>query len=371
MKTTLFDGDYPITSNLGSNYGGPNKSRPTHKGIDFGLPENTLLKAFADATLYHNFNSVAGNGIRLISGDYVVYYSHCSHVYVGNGQKVKKGQIIAASGNTGNSTGPHLHFELWKGGKVIDPLSLIIIKDEMSKQGYVITSWASPIRNDKGTEVDHAVAGHSYQYLDTREGVVKAFGKSKEFKIASNRWLHEADVTVISESDVLRNKLDQAYQEQLKLKAELQAQADRDQVLIDEYKQKISALEQEKIERENQAKELLNISLDAQVVIGAVVGELEARGIKAWWHQTVDKYVKSTFLRQLAKYTWPAWLVLFLSITVAWANTYQGDINIITGGIPAYLTVAAAIGQYLVTNYDKNKDGKVDFTDFQTELQSI
>ncbi|MDR1160005.1 MAG: M23 family metallopeptidase, partial [Syntrophomonadaceae bacterium] len=59
-----------------------------------------------------------GNGI-------VTRYAHCSSLKVRAGQNVSRGEVIAASGSTGNSTGPHLHFEVLSGGTFVNPLSAL------------------------------------------------------------------------------------------------------------------------------------------------------------------------------------------------------------------------------------------------------
>ncbi|MCR5476667.1 MAG: M23 family metallopeptidase [Lachnospiraceae bacterium] len=109
------------------------RSRPTrgastyHKGIDWATPVGTSVYASSGGTV-----SKAGWG----SGyGYVVYidhpdgkqtrYGHLSKVLVTVGQSVSQGQLIAKSGNTGVSTGPHIHFEILVGGKQVNPLNYI------------------------------------------------------------------------------------------------------------------------------------------------------------------------------------------------------------------------------------------------------
>lgn len=116
---------------LSSRYGGrkaPTKGASTnHKGIDWATPTGTAVMASSGGTV-----SVAG----WQSGyGYVVYinhpdgkqtrYGHLSKVLVSVGQQVKQGQKIALSGNTGRSTGPHLHFEIRVGGKAVNPFDYI------------------------------------------------------------------------------------------------------------------------------------------------------------------------------------------------------------------------------------------------------
>ncbi len=101
------------------------KDRPTHKGMDFKAPVGTEVLAPASGTVTRtNWNWTAnGNCMELQLDDgHLVKLLHLAENKVEAGSRITKGQVIALSGNTGRSTAPHLHYELHKGDKVVDPL---------------------------------------------------------------------------------------------------------------------------------------------------------------------------------------------------------------------------------------------------------
>lgn len=68
---------------------------------------------------------IIGNHIQIQIDDIIIVYAHCNVIYVKEGEKVVQGQEIGEVGSTGNSTGPHLHFEIRKNGKYIDPEKIL------------------------------------------------------------------------------------------------------------------------------------------------------------------------------------------------------------------------------------------------------
>lgn len=94
-----------------------------HKGRDYAAPLGTPIYAAADGTVIQAaYNSVRGNYLQLDHNNGLkTLYQHCSRIVVQNGQRVNKGQVIAYVGNTGASTGPHLHFEVWENDIPVDP----------------------------------------------------------------------------------------------------------------------------------------------------------------------------------------------------------------------------------------------------------
>ncbi|MEU6493129.1 M23 family metallopeptidase [Streptomyces sp. NPDC046984] len=95
-----------------------------HTGIDFPVSYGTTVMAATDGTVRTQWNSAYGNMLILTAKDGTeTWYCHLSTYRVSSGTTVKAGQPIAYSGNSGNSTGPHLHFEVRPGGgAAIDPL---------------------------------------------------------------------------------------------------------------------------------------------------------------------------------------------------------------------------------------------------------
>ena len=97
-----------------------------HWGMDFTAPRGTPIYATGDGIVKRADNRAAGfgNHVRIDHGfGYVSLYAHMSKYKVKRGQKVKRGEIIGYVGNTGRSAGPHLHYEIFKDGKKINPLN--------------------------------------------------------------------------------------------------------------------------------------------------------------------------------------------------------------------------------------------------------
>jgi murein DD-endopeptidase MepM/ murein hydrolase activator NlpD len=94
-----------------------------HYGVDFSTSTGTPIKAADGGTVtlsgwYYGYGYTViidhGSGVKTL-------YGHCSALYVSVGEKVYQGQTIAAVGNTGNSTGPHCHFEIIINGTNVNP----------------------------------------------------------------------------------------------------------------------------------------------------------------------------------------------------------------------------------------------------------
>jgi murein DD-endopeptidase MepM/ murein hydrolase activator NlpD len=101
------------------------KDRPTHHGMDFKVAVGTeVVTPFAGVVTRANWNWKAnGNCVEIQHADGVLAkYLHLSKNTVKAGDRVKAGDVIALTGNTGRSTGPHLHYQLNKGSKVLDPI---------------------------------------------------------------------------------------------------------------------------------------------------------------------------------------------------------------------------------------------------------
>lgn len=104
---------------------GPKPTGQQNDGINLAVPEGTPVKAADDGTVAYAGNELKGYGnlvlIRHANG-YVTAYAHASELMVKRGDTVKRGQVIAKSGQTGNVSSPQLHFEVRKGATPVDPM---------------------------------------------------------------------------------------------------------------------------------------------------------------------------------------------------------------------------------------------------------
>lgn len=113
-----------ITSEYGYRIHPITKTKKFHKGIDIGAAQGTNVLAAADGTVVTAGWNSGGYGYYITinhGGGIVTLYAHNSKLLVKAGDKVTKGQVIAKVGSTGNSTGPHIHFEVLKNGSVVSP----------------------------------------------------------------------------------------------------------------------------------------------------------------------------------------------------------------------------------------------------------
>ncbi len=97
-----------------------------HNGVDFGIPTGTPIIAPSDGVVEHIAYQARGAGryIKIRHGHITTVYMHLSKTLVRVGQSVKKGERIALSGNTGASTGPHLHYEFHLNGRPVNPMTV-------------------------------------------------------------------------------------------------------------------------------------------------------------------------------------------------------------------------------------------------------
>ena len=128
IAKSTFNGIYfsvkPVIGTITSRFGAVESVRDhTHMGMDIAAPNGTPIKAAAGGTVtqagpYGGY----GNLVVIDHGnDVTTYYGHCSEIYVSVGQEIEAGEIIAAVGSTGYSTGNHLHFEIRLNGSQVNP----------------------------------------------------------------------------------------------------------------------------------------------------------------------------------------------------------------------------------------------------------
>ena len=117
--TFIFPTSGVLTSEFGYRWG------RNHDGIDVGAPVGTAIRAADGGTVIHS-GWLGGYGLAIEidhGGGYITLYAHNNSNYVSVGDRVFQGQVIAEMGNTGNSTGPHLHFEIIQNGVPRNPFN--------------------------------------------------------------------------------------------------------------------------------------------------------------------------------------------------------------------------------------------------------
>ena len=115
-----------ITSGFGEREVTSKVMTKDHKGIDIAATQGTEIKSAIDGQVIEaDSNSQYGNFIKIKKDDMITVYAHCEKLKVSKDDNIKKGDVIATVGSTGNSTGPHLHFEIRLSNRYIDPRFII------------------------------------------------------------------------------------------------------------------------------------------------------------------------------------------------------------------------------------------------------
>ena len=119
----------PVVGYITSGYG---EREPTdiisanHAGVDIGANTGTEIIASMSGTveLVSDYGDY-GNHIKIVNGEISTLYAHCSAIFVSPGEYIEQGQKIAEVGNTGRTTGPHLHFEIRRNNVTVDPQKIL------------------------------------------------------------------------------------------------------------------------------------------------------------------------------------------------------------------------------------------------------
>ncbi len=122
-------GNYEISSGFGKRLHPIMKKMKQHKGVDFKAPMGTPVVATSAGVIEKVVLKNVGYGNHIVikhDDQYATLYAQLSRVNVEKGESVKKGQVIGAVGSSGTSTAPHLHYEVIKDGKHVDPKTYLI-----------------------------------------------------------------------------------------------------------------------------------------------------------------------------------------------------------------------------------------------------
>lgn len=115
---------WPVRGRVVAGFG-PKSNGEKNEGINLAVPEGTSVKAAEDGVVAYSGNELKGYGNLVLvrhSNGYVTAYAHANELKVKRGETVKRGQIIATAGQTGNVPSPQLHFEVRKGSTPVDPM---------------------------------------------------------------------------------------------------------------------------------------------------------------------------------------------------------------------------------------------------------
>lgn len=178
-----FDGSFPVTQRFGEKITDPSG----HTGIDYALYLGTPVLAAMDGKVIRTAYLATGYGSHVVlehDGGLQTVYAHLSSVCVSIGDTVSEGQTIGRSGNSGNSTGAHLHFEVRRLGVPVDPEELLFPAEPDQPGRRRICIPELYVRSGPGTE---------YAIVDSlKQGTLVSGETTSEtvwLRIGTNRWI--------------------------------------------------------------------------------------------------------------------------------------------------------------------------------------
>jgi murein DD-endopeptidase MepM/ murein hydrolase activator NlpD len=118
---------WPVRGKVITTYGAKTNGK-SNDGINLAVPEGTPVKAAEDGVVAYSGNELKGYGNLILvrhANGYVTAYAHASELLVKRGDAIKRGQVIAKSGQSGEVGSPQLHFEIRKGSTPVDPLQFL------------------------------------------------------------------------------------------------------------------------------------------------------------------------------------------------------------------------------------------------------
>lgn len=171
---------YPTSQRSISSGFGAGRAGGSHAGVDFPVPIGTAVRAalsgIVQKAAWNAVTGRTGKGMLLShEGNRNTYYGHLSAFVAKVGQAVERGQIIAKSGNTGRSTGPHLHFETWSGGVPQNPVKYLA---GAALPAAAANMWSGGGENDDDLKLTNALSKLKDLFSKVKKGITGAGGKN-------------------------------------------------------------------------------------------------------------------------------------------------------------------------------------------------
>ena len=393
-------------------------SRPTHEGIDYAAPKGTPLVAIADGVV----KSTKSNGIDygkplsqlnravalkqsnyviLVSGEFEIRYFHLHTVAVRGNQKVKAGDTIGTLGNTGYSSGPHLHLEIKKNGKLINPSTIVDFSNFNYEQNNEMISLPVPLRAVTTNTIDmnvrtspstsaktvKKIAPNSAVQVTAVASGSAVNGITAWYQIGNEMWISGAFIRIEQQTDTsglqgtIANLQKELKNQALNLAAVKAAKESELAKALDEYNINLSktinkgdaavaALQKDLVDNNLEIEKLRQVAMQYNIAIvlpplsetGLAILE-ESIDVDGWlnkWAHFVDTKIKSNTLKSILKYD----IFVIFGIGLVNLSVYTQDIEM-QGWQQAALSGTIAIAIKLVsTRYDTNKDGVLNNADF-------